>query len=103
VNGPDPATLNRLPLRSVPISLHQHQETHDHPAFFRSLLMVIFEDLHWIDEATQDLLNLRADSLGTAKILLLVNYRPEYSHHYDLSKGKRGPVIALPAEKYASP
>ena len=43
-------------------------------------LMVIFEDLHWIDEATQEFLNLLADSLGTAKILLLVNYRPEYSH-----------------------
>ena len=38
--------------------------------------MVIFEDLHWIDEQTQELLNLFADSIGTAKILLLVNYRP---------------------------
>src|SRR5208282_5415443 len=45
-------------------------------------LMVIFEDLHWIDEATQELLNLLADSIGTAKILLLVNYRLEYSHHW---------------------
>ena len=45
-------------------------------------LMVMFEDLHWIDEATQEFLNLLADSLGTAKILLLVNYRPEYSHHW---------------------
>jgi tetratricopeptide (TPR) repeat protein len=43
-------------------------------------LMAIFEDLHWLDEATQELLNLLADSIGTAKILLLVNYRPEYSH-----------------------
>jgi class 3 adenylate cyclase/tetratricopeptide (TPR) repeat protein/ribosomal protein L40E len=43
-------------------------------------LMVIFEDLHWIDDETQALLNLLADSIGTAKILLLVNYRPEYSH-----------------------
>jgi len=43
-------------------------------------LMVIFEDLHWIDEHTQEFLNLLADSIGTAKILLLVNYRPEYSH-----------------------
>jgi class 3 adenylate cyclase/predicted ATPase len=42
-------------------------------------LMVIFEDLHWIDEQTQELLNLLVDSVGTAKILLLVNYRPEYS------------------------
>jgi class 3 adenylate cyclase/tetratricopeptide (TPR) repeat protein len=46
-------------------------------------LMVIFEDLHWIDEQTQELLNLLADSIGTAKILLLVNYRPEYSHPWN--------------------
>src|SRR5262249_25608573 len=45
-------------------------------------LMVIFEDLHWIDEQTQALLNLLADSIATAKILLLVNYRPEYSHQW---------------------
>ena len=46
-------------------------------------LMVIFEDLHWIDEQTQELLNLLADSIETAKILLLVNYRPEYSHQWN--------------------
>src|SRR4029077_19219266 len=46
-------------------------------------LMVIFEDLHWIDEQTQALLNLLADSIGTAKFLLLVNYRPEYSHQWN--------------------
>ena len=45
-------------------------------------LMVVFEDLHWIDEETQALLNLLADSIGTAKILLLVNYRPEYHHEW---------------------
>jgi predicted ATPase/class 3 adenylate cyclase len=45
-------------------------------------LMVTFEDLHWIDDETQVLLNLLADSIGTAKILLLVNYRPEYSHQW---------------------
>ncbi len=45
-------------------------------------LMVIFEDLHWIDDETQVLLNLLADSIGTAKILLLVNYRPEYAHQW---------------------
>ena len=44
--------------------------------------MVIFEDLHWIDEQTQELLNLLADSIATAKILLLVNYRPEYRHEW---------------------
>jgi len=43
-------------------------------------LTVMFEDLHWIDEQTQEFLNLFADSLANAKILFLVNYRPEYSH-----------------------
>jgi class 3 adenylate cyclase/tetratricopeptide (TPR) repeat protein len=46
-------------------------------------LMVTFEDLHWIDEQTQEFLNLLADSIGTAKILLLVSYRPEYSHQWN--------------------
>jgi predicted ATPase len=45
-------------------------------------LIVIFEDLHWIDGETQALLNLLADSIATAKILLLVNYRPEYRHEW---------------------
>ena len=45
-------------------------------------LMVFFEDLHWIDDETQAFLNLLADSIGTARLLLLVNYRPEYSHHW---------------------
>jgi predicted ATPase len=45
-------------------------------------LIVIFEDLHWIDSETQALLNLVADGLATARILLLVNYRPEYHHQW---------------------
>ena len=46
-------------------------------------LMVIFEDLHWIDDETQAFLNLLAESIANAKILLLVNYRPEYSHQWN--------------------
>ncbi len=46
-------------------------------------LMVIFEDLHWIDEETQAFLNVLADSIATARLLLLVNYRPEYSHSWN--------------------
>ncbi len=45
-------------------------------------LIVVFEDLHWIDEETQAVLNLLIESLGTARILLLVNYRPEYRHEW---------------------
>ncbi|MGA7870299.1 MAG: AAA family ATPase, partial [Candidatus Binatus sp.] len=45
-------------------------------------LIVIFEDLHWVDEESQGFLNLLADSIGTARILMLVNYRPEYRHEW---------------------
>jgi class 3 adenylate cyclase/tetratricopeptide (TPR) repeat protein len=43
-------------------------------------LLVVFEDLHWIDAETQALLDGLVDSLPTARLLLLVNYRPEYQH-----------------------
>jgi class 3 adenylate cyclase/tetratricopeptide (TPR) repeat protein len=43
-------------------------------------LLVIFEDLHWIDGETQALLDNLVDSLSSARLLLLVNYRPEYQH-----------------------
>ena len=43
-------------------------------------LLLIFEDLHWIDRETQSLLDTLADSLGSARLLLLVSYRPEYRH-----------------------
>ena len=43
-------------------------------------LLVIFEDLHWIDGETQALLDGLVESLGSARLLLLVNYRPEYQH-----------------------
>jgi tetratricopeptide (TPR) repeat protein len=46
-------------------------------------LIVIFEDLHWVDDESQVFLNLLADSIGTARILMLVNYRPEYSHQWN--------------------
>ena len=43
-------------------------------------LLLVFEDLHWIDTETQALLESLVESLPTARILLLVNYRPEYQH-----------------------
>ena len=41
---------------------------------------MIFEDLHWIDSETQAVLDTLVDGLGSARMLLLVNYRPEYQH-----------------------
>jgi len=43
-------------------------------------VLVIFEDLHWIDSETQALLDGLVEGLGSARLLLLVNYRSEYQH-----------------------
>jgi len=43
-------------------------------------LLLVCEDLHWIDAETQALLDSLSESLPTARLLLLVNYRPEYQH-----------------------
>jgi class 3 adenylate cyclase len=45
-------------------------------------LVVVFEDLHWIDSETQALLDGLVESLPTARLILLVNYRPEYQHRW---------------------
>ena len=50
------------------------RESHAQP------LLLLVEDLHWIDTETQALLDSLVDSLPTARIMLLVNYRPEYQH-----------------------
>jgi len=43
-------------------------------------LCLILEDLHWIDAHTQAVVDLIAESITEARVLLLVNYRPEYQH-----------------------
>jgi class 3 adenylate cyclase/tetratricopeptide (TPR) repeat protein len=45
-------------------------------------LLLVFEDLHWIDAETQAVLDGLVASLPTAPILLAVNYRPEYRHEW---------------------
>ena len=46
----------------------------------RQPLCLVFEDLHWIDAETQAVLDGLVESLPAARLLLLVNYRPEYRH-----------------------
>src|SRR5215467_9523700 len=46
----------------------------------RQPLLIVFEDLHWIDSETQAFLDSFVESLPLARIVLLVDYRPEYSH-----------------------
>src|SRR5215472_7918759 len=48
----------------------------------RQPLLIVFEDLHWIDSETQAFLDSFVESLPMARIVLLVDYRPEYSHRW---------------------
>src|SRR5213594_257641 len=87
-----PALLSLLDVPLDEVSWHaldplqRRQQTHD--AVKRLLLreseaqplVVVFEDLHWIDGETQALLDALVESLPASRIALLVNYRPEYSH-----------------------
>ena len=62
-------------------------------------LLLIFEDLHWIDSETQAFLDMLVDSLGSAPLLLLVNYRPEYQHAWGSKTSySRMRLDALPAQ-----
>ena len=45
-------------------------------------VMLVFEDLHWIDAETQAFLDVLADSLPGTAVLLAVNFRPEYRHDW---------------------
>jgi predicted ATPase len=58
--------LKRIPLRE---SLNQP-------------VVIIFEDLQWIDFETQALLDLLADAVANARVMLLVSYRPEYRNEW---------------------
>jgi hypothetical protein len=68
----DPQQRRRQTLEAVKRLLIR--ESHVQP------LLLIFEDLHWIDSETQALLDSLVASLPTARVLLLVNYCPEYQH-----------------------
>jgi class 3 adenylate cyclase/pimeloyl-ACP methyl ester carboxylesterase len=48
----------------------------------RDPLVLVFEDLHWADSETVALLDSLVDSLPAMRALLLVNYRPEFEHHW---------------------
>jgi class 3 adenylate cyclase/tetratricopeptide (TPR) repeat protein len=45
-------------------------------------LLLLIEDLHWIDSQTQALVDGLVEYLQHERIFLLVNYRPEYQHSW---------------------
>jgi class 3 adenylate cyclase/tetratricopeptide (TPR) repeat protein/adenylate kinase len=44
----------------------------------KQLLVVIVEDLHWIDRTSEEVLNYLMGRINKAKILFVIMYRPEY-------------------------
>jgi len=50
-------------------------------ALHRPVLLVI-EDLHWIDQETQTFLETLADGLAAARVMIVGTCRPEYSHRW---------------------
>jgi class 3 adenylate cyclase/tetratricopeptide (TPR) repeat protein len=40
--------------------------------------VILFEDLHWLDEASEEFLSVLVDTVARARTLLLLNYRPAY-------------------------
>ena len=68
----DPTQRRRRTLDAVKTLLHRESIVQP--------LVLVFEDLHWIDGETQAFLDSLVESLPATRILLLVNYRPEYQH-----------------------
>ncbi|MBI4204268.1 MAG: AAA family ATPase [Betaproteobacteria bacterium] len=68
----EPAERRRQTLAAVKRLLLRENQVHP--------MMLVFEDLHWIDGETQAFLDSLVESLPASRILLAVNYRPEYRH-----------------------
>ena len=52
---------------------------HQLEAFARSHpVLMVFEDMHWIDPTSRDLIDLTVDRIRRLPVLLLVTFRPEF-------------------------
>ena len=70
----------------------------------RQPLLLVVEDLHWIDAGTQALLETLVERLSGDRVLLLVNYRPEYEPRWleraFSSELRLGPLPSQTAETF---
>ena len=62
----------------------------------RRTLVVVIEDLHWVDTASEEFLAYLGDSIAATRVLLILTHRPGYQHPFgDRSFHVRIPVQAL--------
>ena len=66
----DPSQRRQRTLETVKVLLLRESQ--------RQPLLLVFEDLQWVDSETQALLDGLVESLPRARMLLLASYRPEY-------------------------
>src|SRR6266508_3890476 len=79
VDPGDPAVLTMDPQLRRAETFHSLRRLMLRAAEVR-LQVVVFEDLHWIDQATAEYLAFIADSVPATRVLLLLTYRPGYIH-----------------------
>ncbi|TPQ37961.1 adenylate/guanylate cyclase domain-containing protein [Cupriavidus pinatubonensis] len=72
----DPAIRRQRTFEAIARLLVRESQNQNQP------LMVLFEDLQWLDSETEAFLNVLIAEVPRTKILLLVNYRPEYRHDW---------------------
>lgn len=70
----DPDTRRRRMMEAVIQLLHRQSE--DTP------LLVVIEDLHWLDSASRAVLDDLVATLAGARIVVIVNFRPEFVHSW---------------------
>ena len=46
----------------------------------RRLVLIVFEDAHWVDPTSRELLDLMLDRVSRMRVLLIVTFRPEFQH-----------------------
>jgi tetratricopeptide (TPR) repeat protein len=66
-------------------------------------VLLTFEDLHWADGESQAVLDALVEGLPGARMLLLINYRPEYEYRWRAKRQCSELVLApLPADSAAT-
>ena len=70
----DPLQRHRRTLEAITRLLLQESQVQP--------VILMIENLHWLDSESQAVLDHLLESVPTARLLLLVNYRPEYQHSW---------------------
>lgn len=69
----------------------------------RQPTVIVIEDLHWIDAASEEFLTFLADALPTMRVMLLCSHRPGYRHPFgDQSYHVRIALRALSPDEMAA-